>query len=204
VWIYSDYVDSSSPADYTSTDTSVATTPEPSNPSSKTLSTPKSPTISSAPLIPDFIPPVPSPQDPYPGYYQLPNKTWQAYEPAYYHSFFPESASESVSKRDDGRVGHHWDDYETFGGGEGMVEISANEGLEEARRERERQDRMVKPKLPGEDFEYKASSPTHWIKKRKGADMLWLHRLLDRSRGWQRNDISCHPCLIALIRNEKR
>jgi hypothetical protein len=45
-----------------------------------------------------------------------------------------------------------------MGGEEDLPEIRANEGLEEARRERERLERMQKPKLPGEEFEYKVSS----------------------------------------------
>jgi proline-rich protein PRCC len=41
---------------------------------------------SAAPLVKDFVPPVPTPDDEYPGYYQLPNKQWAAYDPSYYQS----------------------------------------------------------------------------------------------------------------------
>ncbi|KAH7103903.1 mitotic checkpoint regulator, MAD2B-interacting-domain-containing protein [Auriculariales sp. MPI-PUGE-AT-0066] len=40
--------------------------------------------ISSAPEIHEYEPPEPTPTDPYPGYYQMPNGQWAAYEPAYY------------------------------------------------------------------------------------------------------------------------
>ncbi|KAF7294910.1 hypothetical protein MIND_01029000 [Mycena indigotica] len=45
------------------------------------------PSVSSAPNIPKFEPPEPTPNDPYPGYYTLPSGTWAAYDPAYYAKF---------------------------------------------------------------------------------------------------------------------
>lgn len=45
------------------------------------------PTLSSAPSVPTFERPEPTPQDPYPGYYQLPSGQWAAYEPEYYEKF---------------------------------------------------------------------------------------------------------------------
>ncbi|KAJ7063335.1 mitotic checkpoint regulator, MAD2B-interacting-domain-containing protein [Mycena amicta] len=45
------------------------------------------PSVSSAPAIPKFEPPEPSPTDPYPGYYTLPSGAWAAYDPAYYAKF---------------------------------------------------------------------------------------------------------------------
>ncbi|KAJ6502523.1 mitotic checkpoint regulator, MAD2B-interacting-domain-containing protein [Mycena sanguinolenta] len=44
-------------------------------------------TVSSAPVIPKFEPPEPTPNDPYPGYYTLPSGAWAAYDPAYYAKF---------------------------------------------------------------------------------------------------------------------
>lgn len=44
--------------------------------------------ISSAPKIEEYIPPEPTPNDPYPGYYQLPSGTWAAYDPTYYQQFY--------------------------------------------------------------------------------------------------------------------
>jgi proline-rich protein PRCC len=43
--------------------------------------------ISSAPVIPTFEPPEPTPNDEYPGYYQLPSGSWAAYDPEYYARF---------------------------------------------------------------------------------------------------------------------
>ena len=48
---------------------------------------PSSTILSSAPEIPTFDPPEPTPTDPYPGYYQLPSGVWAAYDPTYYASF---------------------------------------------------------------------------------------------------------------------
>jgi len=45
------------------------------------------PTLSSAPVIPKFEPPEPTPTDPYPGYYTLPSGAWAAYDPEYYSKF---------------------------------------------------------------------------------------------------------------------
>ncbi|KAJ6596934.1 mitotic checkpoint regulator, MAD2B-interacting-domain-containing protein [Mycena vulgaris] len=50
-------------------------------------SAPSLPTLSSAPVIPKFEPPEPTPTDPYPGYYTLPSGAWAAYNPAYYTTF---------------------------------------------------------------------------------------------------------------------
>lgn len=42
-----------------------------------------------------------------------------------------------------------------------MVEIDVASGLEESRREAERRERLVKPKLAGDDYEYKVSGQSH-------------------------------------------
>ncbi|KAH7910184.1 proline-rich protein [Hygrophoropsis aurantiaca] len=42
---------------------------------------------SSAPPVPEFTPPEPRPDDPYPGYYLLPSGTWAAHDPTYYLAF---------------------------------------------------------------------------------------------------------------------
>ena len=36
--------------------------------------------------MPDYVPPDPSPYDPYPGYYQTPSGEWESYEPSFYQS----------------------------------------------------------------------------------------------------------------------
>ncbi|KAL0253898.1 hypothetical protein I308_101276 [Cryptococcus tetragattii IND107] len=126
-------------------------------PSKSTIATPslKPPSISSAPVAPDFVPPEPTADDPYPGYYQLPSGEWRAYDPDYYSSFFHSSAAMSDKQdADDGRVGRHWDAFEK-GQFQGQVlDIDANKGLAEARAEEERRALMKKPKLPGEEFVY--------------------------------------------------
>jgi len=62
-------------------------TSRPSPQQSKTLPT-SLPSISSAPRIEDFVPPEPTPQDEYPGYYRLPSGTWAAYDAEYYQKFY--------------------------------------------------------------------------------------------------------------------
>ncbi|WVQ72300.1 hypothetical protein IAR50_001850 [Cryptococcus sp. DSM 104548] len=134
-----------------------------SAPAPKKKATPSSsvkpPTISSAPLAPDFIPPEPTASDPYPGYYQLPSGQWRAHDPAYYASFFPASSAAQQGQgqeeeRDDGRVGKHWDAFEKGQFKGQVLDIDANQGLEEARKEAERREMMKKPKAPGDDFVY--------------------------------------------------
>nr|XP_031862087.1 uncharacterized protein CI109_002500 [Kwoniella shandongensis]KAA5529159.1 hypothetical protein CI109_002500 [Kwoniella shandongensis] len=137
------------------------TTPTPSVSSIPNTSL-KPPSISSAPLAPDYVPPPPTSTDPYPGYYQLPSGEWRAYDPEYYHSFFSTShGNEEDEDGSDGRVGKHWDEYESGQFGGSVLDIDANKGLEEARKEEERKGLMKKPTLPGDEFEYK---PTGQVK----------------------------------------
>ncbi|KAH8107112.1 mitotic checkpoint regulator, MAD2B-interacting-domain-containing protein [Cristinia sonorae] len=53
-----------------------------------TPSLPSLPTISSAPKVEEFTPPEPTPNDPYPGYYQLPSGSWALYDTTYYKKFY--------------------------------------------------------------------------------------------------------------------
>ncbi|RPD66183.1 hypothetical protein L226DRAFT_530302 [Lentinus tigrinus ALCF2SS1-7] len=46
------------------------------------------PSFTAAPQVDDFVPPEPTPTDPYPGYYLLPSGQWAAYDPAYYQKFY--------------------------------------------------------------------------------------------------------------------
>ncbi|CCM02416.1 uncharacterized protein FIBRA_04514 [Fibroporia radiculosa] len=62
--------------------------PAPPVASSSASTTTVLPGISSAPKVDDFVPPDPTPQDPYPGYYLLPSGSWAAYDPEYYHKFY--------------------------------------------------------------------------------------------------------------------
>jgi hypothetical protein len=67
-------------------------TPDSAKTPSASIATPKriasSFSISSAPQIDDYTPPEPKPDDPYPGYYQLPSGTWTAHDPTYYQQFY--------------------------------------------------------------------------------------------------------------------
>ncbi|ODN89675.1 hypothetical protein L198_06365 [Cryptococcus wingfieldii CBS 7118] len=127
-------------------------------PKAATASAIKPPAISSAPLAPDFVPPEPTSSDAYPGYYQLPSGEWRAHDPAYYASFFPSSsAQQEPEEGEDGRVGKHWDAFEKGQFKGQILDIDANQGLEEARKEAERRELMKKPKAPGDEFVYQAS-----------------------------------------------
>ena len=124
----------------------------------------------------DFIPPPPGPNDPYPGYYQLPSGQWAAYDQEYYHTFFP-PAKEEEETDGDGRVGRHWEEFNSKGAD--FIDIDVSKGLEEARVEKERRERAVKPKLPGDEVEYKVRSaarrliPAQYI----GLDYRFFHRV---------------------------
>lgn len=65
--------------------------PSPAPPISSALTTPSTsslPSFSSAPVVQEFTPPEPTPEDEYPGYYQLPSGTWAAHDPTYYKGFY--------------------------------------------------------------------------------------------------------------------
>ncbi|KAL7419862.1 hypothetical protein Q5752_005778 [Cryptotrichosporon argae] len=110
--------------------------------------------ITSAPAVANFVPPPPGPNDPYPGYYQLPSGAWAAYEPEYYASFFAGEENPDEGRGEDGRVGKQWDGLDDLARGS-IVDVDVQGGLAAARLEEERKARMVKPKLPGDEFEYK-------------------------------------------------
>lgn len=162
------------------------------------------PTISSAPAAPDFIPPEPTTQDPYPGYYQTPSGEWKAYDPDYYASFF---ASEPTVKlqgevdENDGRVGRHWDEFNVKGAE--LKDVDVSDGLKAAREEEERKKLMKKPKISQDEFEYQVSVTSRFLHRiRKNVRLTG--RRLDRSKGWRRNDTNLHPFYIQLILQEKR
>lgn len=52
-------------------------------------------------------------------------------------------------------MGRHWDDFNSKGAD--FIDIDVGKGLEEARAEKERREKMVKPKLPSDEVEYKVS-----------------------------------------------
>ncbi|PFH54316.1 hypothetical protein AMATHDRAFT_186209 [Amanita thiersii Skay4041] len=69
----------------TGPDCSVSSTSNSSNPRSSSGA--PLPKFSAAPEVPTFEPPEPTPNDPYPGYYQLPSGAWAAHDPTYYATF---------------------------------------------------------------------------------------------------------------------
>ncbi|WOO82389.1 Pre-mRNA-splicing factor cwf20 [Vanrija pseudolonga] len=127
--------------------------------------TPRPPTVSAAPAVADFVPPEPTAHDPYPGYYQLPSGAWAAYDAAYYASFFaPAESSADAAKAEEeralaeGRVGRHWKDLAD--GRADVVDVNVGSSLDAARRAEELKAKLVKPKLPSDEFEYEAIGQT--------------------------------------------
>lgn len=101
--------------DSASTPSTATTTSAPSVDSAPPIS------ITSAPPVTEFKPPVPTPQDPYPGYYQLPSGEWAAHDPKYYHSIYATwtpgattDANGRMSQRmiEKGAMGHAWQDLD--------------------------------------------------------------------------------------------
>lgn len=96
-------------------------------------STSSLPSISSAPQIEEFVPPQPSREDPYPGYYLLPSGQWAAHDPAYYKKFYDKWKKEydaHVRALEKGAV-KGFEALET----EGAEEVNAAEEMERAKRE---------------------------------------------------------------------
>lgn len=124
-----------------STSTKSSTTPAkpsaavltaPSVASSSAPSLPLFPGVSSAPKVDDFVPPEPTPEDLYPGYYLLPSGQWAAYEPEYYRSFYNKWKKEyddHVRALEKGIKG--FEAVET----EGAREFNALQEMEKAKRE---------------------------------------------------------------------
>jgi proline-rich protein PRCC len=100
------------------------------------------------------VPPAPTPDDPYPGYYQLPGGEWAAYEPEFYHSFFSSGVEGAEEDEDGGRIGKHWADFDQSAE---LQDVQASEGMGEAK-EAEARRQAAKPKRSQDDFEYKVSS----------------------------------------------
>jgi len=135
---------------------STSSTPSTATPVKPTLPTPSSapsvassskpplpllPGVSSAPKVDDFVPPEPTPQDPYPGYYLLPSGAWAAYDPAYYQSFYGKWKREydaHVRTLEKGTKG--FEALET----EGAQDFNAQQEMEKAKKEiQEREERKA-------------------------------------------------------------
>jgi hypothetical protein len=113
------------------------------------------PTISAAPAVADFVPPPPTAADAYPGYYQLPSGSWAAYDPAYYSSFFDNSAAhaaEAEAQKKE-RTGREWAELDD--GRATVVDYDVSTGLAAGRKERERvaMAQATRPKY-ADDYEY--------------------------------------------------
>lgn len=119
---------------------SLSSTPPAPTPASSSLPPSVLAGISSAPKIAEFVPPEPTQQDPYPGYYQLPNGSWAAYDPAYYRTFYDKWKKEydaHVRALEKGTL-------KGFEGaeGEGVEEVNAMKEMEKAKIEiQEREER---------------------------------------------------------------
>ncbi|TFK92103.1 hypothetical protein K466DRAFT_514061 [Polyporus arcularius HHB13444] len=99
------------------------------------------PSFTAAPRVDDFVPPEPTPTDPYPGYYLLPSGQWAAYEPAYYKKFYDKWKKEydaHVRALEKGTV----KGFE--GAEEEAAEVNALKVMEKAKREiQEREERKA-------------------------------------------------------------
>lgn len=139
----------------------LASAPTPSIPSSSSQTALKPPQITSAPAVADFIPPPPTPEDPYPGYYQLPGGQWAAYDPEYYHGFFAQAREDAAAAEEEdagGRMGKHWADYDQSAE---LQNIQASEGISEAKAAEARRQTAM-PKRNREEFDYKVNSIIVW------------------------------------------
>ncbi|TFK76402.1 hypothetical protein BDN72DRAFT_234807 [Pluteus cervinus] len=100
------------------------------------------PAISSAPEVPQFEIPEPTPNDAYPGYYQLPTGTWAAYEQEYYAKFMKKWQDEYnayVRALEKGKI-KGFEDLDDAA----IQEVDAAKEMERARKEvKEREDRKA-------------------------------------------------------------
>ncbi|KAI0362166.1 hypothetical protein OH77DRAFT_1416386 [Trametes cingulata] len=95
---------------------------------------------SAAPQVEDFVPPEPTPTDPYPGYYLLPSGQWAAYDPAYYKKFYDKWKREydaHVRALEKGKI-------KGFEDAEDAPEVNALAEMEKAKKEiQEREERKA-------------------------------------------------------------
>jgi proline-rich protein PRCC len=122
--------------------------------------------ISSAPKVEEHTPPEPTPDDPYPGYYQLPSGTWTAYDSAYYQQFYDKWKTDydrqvrALEKREKGFEGADADDTQ---------EINALREMEKAKKEiQELEEKKALTKGAGGEpaapkMNVKVRSPSLWL-----------------------------------------
>ncbi|OSC99108.1 hypothetical protein PYCCODRAFT_888963 [Trametes coccinea BRFM310] len=95
---------------------------------------------SAAPKVEDFVPPEPTPNDPYPGYYLTPTGQWAAYDPAYYKKFYDKWKKEyeaHIRALEKGKI-------KGFEEAEDAPEVNALKEMERAKKEiQEREERKA-------------------------------------------------------------
>lgn len=121
----------------------------PSAPAPAATATPPSLSITSAPDAPDYVPPPPSVEDPYPGYYQLPSGQWAAYDPEYYMSFFKAMSNKDRIRdmAEQGAGGHGWSDVSQLAEGE-VTSYNVKNDMDKSRLELE----AAKNKAPAKAY----------------------------------------------------
>ncbi|KAI8998598.1 mitotic checkpoint regulator, MAD2B-interacting-domain-containing protein [Trametes punicea] len=95
---------------------------------------------SAAPKVEDFVPPEPTPTDPYPGYYLAPTGQWVAYDPEYYKKFYDKWKREyeaHIRALEKGKI-------KGFEEAEDATEVNALKEMEKAKKEiQEREERKA-------------------------------------------------------------
>lgn len=98
-------------------------------------------------------------------------------------------------------MGHHWDEYDTKGAHVQDVDVSSS--LKAAREEEERKNLAKKPKMPGDEFEYKVGGVTAST-DRNVSGCKADGRRSDRRRVSPRSDINLHRFCTPRTQVEKR
>ncbi|KLO13543.1 hypothetical protein SCHPADRAFT_904128 [Schizopora paradoxa] len=129
-----------------------------SSSTSRTVAGPSSSSISisAAPTVEEFRPPSPTPQDEYPGYYQLPSGKWAMHDPEYYKTYTDKWKKEYEAQIRAYEKGAGMDrGFEGAAVDGAASEVNAVEQLDEARRVREERMELTKrtriegePKMP--------------------------------------------------------
>ncbi|KAG8946469.1 hypothetical protein FRC04_011645 [Tulasnella sp. 424] len=101
--------------------------PSSSKPSTSSSSTSRLSTLSAAPQVKEYEPPPPTPFDPYPGYYQMPNGEWAAYDPEFYKKYW-QSWQAQYTEQGKEKNGKGWEGVEN----EDMVSVNAVEELKKS------------------------------------------------------------------------
>jgi len=98
--------------------------------------------VSSAPDVKQYEPPVPTPMDPYPGYYQMPSGQWAAYDTDYYRTFWDEWQKATLPQQEKG--------FEAAEG-QDLQSVSAKDEMDRGRKEIEDKKSLTKNIKTGPD-----------------------------------------------------